>query len=177
VLVLNQWLKMCGVLAVTSFLLACRGTLPAVRDTTWDEASSAVPAQSTPSRLPEEPAGSRTARTFELVYASNGSRDCDAEHIACFRRCWNTPPPYPLKQGDKGHDKHCTRKCREEYMECLKQTEARPLAFPDMKTARDWLGAHKTEVLMGSIVLVAGAVFVIATGSAGALVLVPIVAL
>jgi hypothetical protein len=175
--VFRWWLKMCAVLAVSGFLLACHGTRPAVRDTTREEVSATVPAQATPGGRHEGPTDSRTARAFDLVYASNGSRDCDAEHIACFRRCWNTPPPYPLRHGDKGHDKHCTRKCREEYMECLKQTEARPLAFPDMKTARDWLGSHKTAVLVGSIVLVAGAVFVIATGSAGALILVPIAAL
>jgi len=62
-------------------------------------------------------------------------------------------------------------------MECVKEVEARPLAFPDMKTAKDWLERHKTEVLMGSIVLVAGVTFVVATGGSGALVLVPLAAL
>jgi hypothetical protein len=82
-----------------------------------------------------------------------------------------------LKQGDKGHDKFCTRKCREEYMECLKETQARPLTFPDLTSARSWLERHKTEVLVGSIVLVAGVAFIVSTGGAGALVLVPLAAL
>jgi hypothetical protein len=62
-------------------------------------------------------------------------------------------------------------------MECTKQTEAQPLMFPDLKTAREWLEEHKTEVLVGSIVLVAGAVFVVGTAGAGVLVLVPLAAL
>ena len=62
-------------------------------------------------------------------------------------------------------------------MECVKELEARPLAFPDMKTAKDWLARHETEVLVGSLVVVAGATFVVATGGAGALVLIPLAAL
>jgi hypothetical protein len=139
-----------------------RDTAPAESRSAWSHGELAEP---------------RSPRSFTVVHASDVSRDCDAEHIACFRRCWNTPPPYPIKQGDKGHDAYCTRKCREEYMECLKQTEARPLAFPSLKTAREWVERHKSEVVVGSIVLVAGVAFVVSTGGAGALVLVPLAAL
>ncbi len=62
-------------------------------------------------------------------------------------------------------------------MQCVKETETQPLMFPDMKTAQDWLKQHKTEVLVGSIVLVAGAAFVVGTAGAGVLVLVPLAAL
>lgn len=63
-------------------------------------------------------------------------------------------------------------------MECLKELEARPLAFPDMKTAKEWLERHKKELLVGgTIILVAGVAFVIASGGSGVLVLVPLVAL
>ncbi|HEX8699387.1 MAG TPA: hypothetical protein VF815_11165 [Myxococcaceae bacterium] len=63
-------------------------------------------------------------------------------------------------------------------MECLKETEARPLAFPDMKTAWDWIERHKEELVVGgTIVLVAGVAFVVISGGAGAVVLVPLVAL
>jgi hypothetical protein len=115
---------------------------------------------------------------LDIVYTSGGARDCDQEHIECFRRCWNSQPPYPITRGDKGHDKYCTRICREAYMECLKETEARPLAFPDMKTAWDWIERHKEELVVGgTIVLVAGVAFVVISGGAGAVVLVPLVAL
>jgi hypothetical protein len=62
-------------------------------------------------------------------------------------------------------------------MECTKEMEAQPLMFPDMKTARDWLEEHKTEVLVGTVVLVAGAAFVVGTAGVGVLVLIPLVAL
>jgi len=70
-----------------------------------------------------------------------------------------------------------TRKCREEYMECLKGPEMQPLAFPDLVTAKDWLNRHRTEVLVGSVVVVAGAAFMVTTLGAGVLVLVPLAAL
>lgn len=62
-------------------------------------------------------------------------------------------------------------------MECLNDNEAHPLAFPDMETAKDWVRRHQTEVVVGSIVVVAGAAFVVTTLGAGALVLVPLAAL
>ncbi len=62
-------------------------------------------------------------------------------------------------------------------MQCVKEMEAQPLMFPDMETAQDWLKRNKREVLVGSIVLVAGAAFVIGTAGAGVLVLVPLAAL
>jgi len=85
--------------------------------------------------------------------------------------------PYPRQQGDKGHHNYCTEKCRKEYMRCMEEVGARPLAFPSMKTAMDWLKEHKTEVLVGSVVLVAGVAFIVGTGGGGALVLVPLAAL
>jgi hypothetical protein len=62
-------------------------------------------------------------------------------------------------------------------MQCVKEMEAQPLMFPDMETAQDWLKQNKKEVLVGSIVLVAGAAFVVGTAGAGVLVLVPLAAL
>ncbi|HZI10918.1 MAG TPA: hypothetical protein VE153_11060 [Myxococcus sp.] len=41
----------------------------------------------------------------------------------------------------------------------------------------DWLKEHKTEVLVGSVVVVAGAAFIVSAGVAGALVLLPLAAI
>lgn len=62
-------------------------------------------------------------------------------------------------------------------MNCVKETEAQPLMFPDMKTAQEWLERNKKTVLVGSVVLVAGAAFTIGTAGVGVLVLVPLAAL
>jgi RHS repeat-associated protein len=47
------------------------------------------------------------------------ARDCDTEHIECFRACWNRRPPWPAKKGKYGHYAYCESKCQAEYMECL----------------------------------------------------------
>src|SRR5262245_60059446 len=151
--------KHVGVLLVPCVLLmACSGPHETLRGSRQNDEGPSAPAGAVP-QSDGIPPQSSTSRAFDLVYTSGGGRDCDKEHIECFRRCWNTQPPYPITRGDKGHDKYCTRTCREAYMECLKDIEAQPLAFPDMVKAKDWLKRHEKEVLVGSIVLVAGAAF------------------
>jgi hypothetical protein len=48
------------------------------------------------------------------------------------------------------------------------------LEFPDMNKALNWLREHKTEVAIGTVVVVAGVAFIVSTGGAGALVLAPL---
>ena len=59
----------------------------------------------------------------------------------------------------------------------LPKAAGSPLMFPDMEIAQEWLKRNNKEVLVGSIVLVAGAAFVIGTAGVGVLVLVPLAAL
>jgi hypothetical protein len=111
----------------------------------------------------------------------SGGHDCEQEQIDCFDRCWNAKErPYPHVKRDEWYYKYCTKKCREEYLECLKEVEKAvgeksELRFTRMDAALDWLGKHKTELVVGTVVVVAGVVFVIATGGSGALILVPVV--
>jgi hypothetical protein len=158
--------------ALLLLLMACQSARPTLRS---DSEVAGVEESGVP--LHESRQAPHESRAFELVFTGNGSRDCAAEQIACFRRCWNSKPPWPRKRGGAQHHNYCTEKCREEYMQCVKEMEAQPLMFPDMKTAQDWLKRNKKEVLVGSIVLVAGAAFVIGTAGTGVLVLVPLVAL
>ncbi len=115
-----------------------------------------------------------------LGTGGSGARDCDAEHIECWDRCWHTTPPYPHTKGDGWHYEYCTRTCREEYNECAKEQEQREkerahqLKFSHMDEALDWLGNHKAEIALGTVVIVAGVAFIIATSGAGALILVPL---
>ncbi len=162
----------CSAAALLLMLVACQNAQPTLRG-----GSEAVRLEGRGVPPHESRQDPRESRAFELVFTGTGSRDCAAEQIACFRRCWNSKPPWPRKRGGAQHHNYCTEKCREEYMQCVKEMEAQPLMFPDMKTAQDWLKRNKTEVLVGSIVLVAGAAFVIGTAGAGVLVLVPLAAL
>lgn len=162
----------CSAAALLPLLVACQSAQPTLRGD-----SEVARLEENGSPLHESRQAPRELRAFDFVFTGTGSRDCAAEQIACFRRCWNSTPPWPRKRGSAQHHNFCTEKCREEYMQCVKEMEAQPLLFPDMKTAQEWLERHKKEVLVGSIVLVAGAVFVIGTAGAGVLVLVPLAAL
>jgi hypothetical protein len=100
--------------------------------------------------------------------------ECDAQHIECFRTCWIAKPPWPLKKGDAGHYKYCTSKCLAEYVAC--PTKAGLLrTFDSLKTATAWLAQHP-EIVAGTVVMVAGTAFVVSTGGAGALILLPLAA-
>jgi len=124
----------------------------------------------------------RVAESAEGVGSSlgtggSGFRDCDAEHVECFDACWNTTPlPYPYTRRDGWYREHCTRKCREQYVECEKENEkkARELKFSSVDAAMEWIGHHKAEVALGTVVIIAGVAFVLTTGGAGALVLAPL---
>ena len=66
-------------------------------------------------------------------------------------------------------------------MNCIKEREqreagqaAQELRFPSIDRALAWLREHKTEIAIGTIVVVAGVTFIVATGGSGALLLVPL---
>lgn len=48
------------------------------------------------------------------------------------------------------------------------------LSFSRMEFAIEWIKDHKAELALGTIVVVGGVAFVLTTGGAGALVLVPL---
>ncbi|PTL77935.1 hypothetical protein DAT35_41815 [Vitiosangium sp. GDMCC 1.1324] len=64
-------------------------------------------------------------------------------------------------------------KCEEEQEESARQ-RGEKLEFSSIAEAVEWIRSHKAEVAMGTIVIVAGVSFVLATGGAGALVLAPL---
>ncbi|HSP80041.1 MAG TPA: hypothetical protein VLQ93_16040 [Myxococcaceae bacterium] len=110
--------------------------------------------------------------------------DCDDELKDCFKRCWESSrQPYPHVEHDEWYYEYCTRKCRKEYMECVEELEREeaerikkrpPLQFSSLDGARAWIRAHKAEIALGAVVIVAGTAFILATGAAGALILVPL---
>jgi hypothetical protein len=97
--------------------------------------------------------------------------ECEREQILCFRRCWRRRPPWPVERGSRGHYLYCQSKCLAEYLLCVGETAAE-MAFASMSAAMQWLREHP-GVVVGTIVVVGGVVFIVATGGSGALVLVP----
>jgi hypothetical protein len=66
-------------------------------------------------------------------------------------------------------------------MDCIKEQEQREtekakreLRFPNIDRALAWLREHKTEIAVGTLVVVAGVTFVVVTGGSGALLLAPL---
>jgi len=110
--------------------------------------------------------------------------DCDEELSQCFNRCWESSrKPYPHTENNEWYYEHCLKTCRQQYMQCIDELEKEeaervkkrpPLEFSSFDKARDWIRSHKTEVALGTIVIVAGGTFILATGGAGALILAPL---
>jgi hypothetical protein len=49
-----------------------------------------------------------------------------------------------------------------------------PLEFSSLDKARAWSRAHKAEIALGTVMIVAGTAFILATGGTGALILAPL---
>lgn len=112
-----------------------------------------------------------------LGTGGSGLRNCDEEHTKCFDDCWSANPlPWPHTKRDGWLREYCTRECRKQYMDCEKDNEkkVKELKFSRVEDAVDWIRRHKTEVALGTVVVIAGVAFVVTTGGAGALILAPL---
>jgi len=110
---------------------------------------------------------------------------CNELQKQCFNKCWRRKPTLPsIPKGSGMHYEHCTKTCREEFDKCIKEQEElerqesqrEELHFPTLGAALDWIREHKTEVALGTVVIVGGvaaAPYVIAM-MGGALVLAPL---
>jgi len=110
--------------------------------------------------------------------ASSGERDCHAEYLQCHRECRSAPlPPHyrHIPRGSVRHDSYCWEKCKQPYLDCEKMKELQPREFTALDNALDWLKRNRKSVLVGSLVVIAGVVFVVVSAGAGVVVLAPAV--
>ena len=113
-----------------------------------------------------------------IVPASSRPRDCDQEHSDCFQDCMRRRPPSHLnhlKRGDGSKGSYCAEKCLRAYQDCLKSQSSRALEFHAADGAVEWLKRNRKDLLVGSIVLIAGVAFVTLSAGAGMVVLAPVV--
>jgi hypothetical protein len=113
-----------------------------------------------------------------IVLASSRSRDCDQEHIDCFRDCMKRRLPSYLshvKRGDGSKGSYCAEKCMEEYQDCLKSQRSPALEFSATHEAAEWLKRNQKELLVGTVVVITGVAFVTLSAGAGVVVLAPVV--
>jgi uncharacterized membrane protein len=61
--------------------------------------------------------------------------------------------------------------CEEEQEEAAREEKPE---FSRINEAIEWLRAHKAEVAIGTVIIVAGVAFIVTTGGSGALILVPL---
>ncbi|WP_257454452.1 hypothetical protein [Archangium lipolyticum] len=113
-----------------------------------------------------------------IVLASSRPRDCEQEHIDCFRDCMKRRLPSYLshvKRGDGSKGSYCAEKCMEEYQDCLKSQRSPALEFSATHEAAEWLKRNRKELLVGTVVVIAGVAFVTLSAGAGVVVLAPVV--
>ena len=110
---------------------------------------------------------------------------CNEMEKQCFKKCWRRKPSLSsIPKGSGKHHEHCVETCRKVFTQCVKEQEElerqesqrKELCFPTVDAALGWLRDHKTEVAIGTVVIVGGMVaapYVIAVVG-GALVLAPL---
>ncbi len=113
-----------------------------------------------------------------IVLASSQRRDCHAEYLECHRECKKARLPSNhrhIPRGSVRHDSYCWEKCKQPYLDCEKLQELQRREFTAIDGATDWLKRHHREILVGSIIVIAGVVFVVVSAGVGLVVLVPAV--
>jgi hypothetical protein len=118
-----------------------------------------------------------------IVLAMIPQRDCDEELRECMRECMSRPLPRGFGhitsggRGKGGKEEYCNRRCMQPYLDCSKLQELQPQEFTAIDNAVDWLKRHRESILVGTVVVIAGVVFVVVSAGAGLLVLAPAVIL
>jgi hypothetical protein len=109
------------------------------------------------------------------------TRDCEQERDECEDDCMQSRlrPGFghvttPDRKRGAKYDL-CRQKCMQPYLDCCRLRELEPVKFTALDGAIDWLKRHRREVLVGSVIVIAGVVFITVTAGAGVLVLVPAV--
>lgn len=117
----------------------------------------------------------RVAKTYQ--------RDCDAENRQCIEMCMSRPLPRGFghttsgNRGKGGKLEWCTRQCQQPYNDCRELEGRQRQEFSAVDEGVDWLKNHHQDLLLGSIVVIAGVAFVTISAGAGLVVLAPAVLL
>jgi hypothetical protein len=124
------------------------------------------------------PRSSPLGASGRIVLVTNSHRDCDQELIDCHRDCMKRPVPpdynqYEHNRGLGGRADYCNRQCLQPYLDCKELEKLRPQEFSTKDAAVDWLKRNREAVLVGSIVVITGVVFVVVSAGAGLVVLAP----
>lgn len=119
------------------------------------------------------------------ILRASFNRDCEAERDKCEEMCKaSLKGRHWTHASDRSKKAMCSERCLPAYTDCctlreLAEAGKLRVSFPVIGSAVDWLKQHYRELLVGSVVVIAGVAFVVvAVGSGGgSLVLAPFVLL
>jgi hypothetical protein len=135
--------------------------------------------------LSRSPSLASTHHLEGAVVRASFNRDCEAELESCEEMCRAALKGRSWSHASAGSKNAiCRERCRPAYLDCCKLKElseaVKPrVSFPAVDGAVDWLKRNHREVLVGTVVIIAGVTFVVVVAGTGgaALVLVPAVLL
>lgn len=114
-----------------------------------------------------------------IVLAVARQRDCHEEFNDCIDTCMKRPlsEDYAHITSSGAKRRYCKDGCWQPYLDCEELQGRRPQEFATTDQVVAWLKSNRNEVLVGSIVLVAGVAFVVAFPPGALLALIPAAAL
>lgn len=124
--------------------------------------------------LTQYPSQSTIALEEGSVVRATNTRDCEQEFSDCVDMCISSLRGRNWSHASQGSKAEmCRGKCRPAYNDCNKLQElAEARRFPAVDKAVDWLKQNRQELLVGTVIVIAGVAFVVVvTGSGGAAVL------
>jgi hypothetical protein len=124
--------------------------------------------------LTQYPSQSTIALEEGNVVRAANTRDCDQEFNDCIDMCVKSLRGRNWSHASRGSKASiCSDRCSPAYNDCNKLQElAEARRFPVVDKAVDWLKQNRQELLVGTVVVIAGVAFVVVvTGSGGAAVL------
>lgn len=116
------------------------------------------------------------------VFAVAHPRDCHEEFVECNNQCMKRPLPrgygHMTKDRSMGAKaRYCREQCWQPYRDCEELQGRKPQEFSAVDAAVDWLSLHRQTILKGTVVVIAGVVFFVASAGTGVVILAPVVLL
>jgi hypothetical protein len=109
------------------------------------------------------------------------NRDCEEERNTCEDNCMNSDlgPNWSHIKTRGAKLSECRNRCWRPYLDCCRLRDLEGERFHAIDDAVDWLKRHRTEVLVGTSIVIAGVAFVVIVDGTGGgiLVLAPAVLL
>lgn len=159
---------------LTQHLLVLRASPEGGLTHSWERADAAELARYRAALKSRSPHG-------RIVRVSHAHRDCDAENLECVRQCMSRPLARGFGhitaggRGKGGKEEFCESQCARPYRDCMDLQRLRLQKFSATDEAVDWLMRNRGELVLGSVVIIAGVVFVTVSAGTGLIVLAPAV--